>query len=247
MIRQLTLPTVDTRPICVGCNQPSDILGQWSPANKTYLCKECSLKYPAPMEAFEETDNSAGVGLKRDDKYDELRTMNMHMENILHRLRHGCHLTIADADPQRGLPCESFEYPADLSCKLCVSDLKRHARRILRGVPENLATIRWRTHMKENIYIKTNAHIEQFTLPFCARCGKVHNNQYDHLQGYKQHCAICEAEISAETIWRMRTIFNGRDDEDILDSIKASHPNLFDLGIMPDYWFKMKYSESEGN
>jgi hypothetical protein len=40
-----------------------------------------------------------------------------------------------------------------------------------------------------------------------------------------------------ESFWRNRGIFQDKDPESILDRIKQSHPELFTLGVLPDYWF----------
>lgn len=87
--------------------------------------------------------------------------------------------------------------------------------------------------------------------PFCAECG-TETKEFDDFLGIEslfgrlrhKYCPHCEARHTVESIWRMReTLVPGRDDEDWLDLFAKSHPEAFALGILPDYWFKLKQQE----
>lgn len=52
-------------------------------------------------------------------------------------------------------------------------------------------------------------------------------------------CPICEAKASIDAILRMASaIHPDWDDEDWLDLLARSHPEAFDLGVLPDYWYQ---------
>lgn len=39
--RQLSLPKIDMRPICPACKRPANVLAQWSPWRRVFVCREC--------------------------------------------------------------------------------------------------------------------------------------------------------------------------------------------------------------
>ena len=58
---------------------------------------------------------------------------------------------------------------------------------------------------------------------------------------YSKYCAICEAKKQVETVFRMADkIAPGRDDEEWLDLMQRSHPEAFEVGVLPEYWFKLR-------
>ena len=87
--------------------------------------------------------------------------------------------------------------------------------------------------------------------PFCVECG-AETKEYDHhlgiesLFGRRRHrlCPRCEAKEMVESLWRMHEkLVPGRDEEDWLDLLSHSHPEAFELGVLPGYWFEFKLQE----
>lgn len=61
---------------------------------------------------------------------------------------------------------------------------------------------------------------------------------------FAPRCPICEGRLTVESLYRLAPrLVPGRDEEDWLDLLQGSHPELFELGILPDYWFELKYRE----
>jgi hypothetical protein len=56
---------------------------------------------------------------------------------------------------------------------------------------------------------------------------------------YWSHCQRCEDELAVEALHRLRGIFDNDDAEAILDRLYRSHRDLFERGILPDYWFAL--------
>jgi len=55
-------------------------------------------------------------------------------------------------------------------------------------------------------------------------------------------CPLCEGRLAVEFVYRSGPrLVPGRDEEEWLDLLQRSHPELFELGILPDYWFELKY------
>jgi hypothetical protein len=242
--KQIPLPTLETRQICIGCKRPADLLGQWSPGNIAYLCRECSIANPMP-DIFEEKPSTGKIRITADSS-DADRYTNVHMENMLDRLKRGCKLTIADADPARGLPCESHEYPIDLNCRLCKREMKRHTRRITEGMHPALAGIRIRQHVPKVAYAKLPTIRDQMSLPICQRCGNVHNRRFGFNDNYQPYCQSCDDKWSVESFYNHRGIFGGDDVEEIFDRIQRAEPGLFERGVLPDYWFELALRDKEG-
>lgn len=100
-----------------------------------------------------------------------------------------------------------------------------------------MATLnRWAWQARQNL--KTH----QMNLPYCERCGSAHSRLYEMLPGrvdYWSKCQRCADEESVEALWRHRGIFGDDDVETILDRIYKSHRELFERGVLPDYWFKL--------
>ena len=81
--------------------------------------------------------------------------------------------------------------------------------------------------------------------PFCE-CGLARRESQIGDPGifggpYLKYCPICEAKRAVESVFRMAgKIMPDRDDEDWLDLMFESHPEAFELGILPDYWYELK-------
>jgi hypothetical protein len=83
----------------------------------------------------------------------------------------------------------------------------------------------------------------QMRWPVCDRCGGVHDRYYEMLPGegdYRTHCQRCDDELAVEALWRHRGIFGGDDPESILDRLYRSQRELFERGVLPDYWYKLR-------
>jgi rRNA maturation protein Nop10 len=83
-MKQLVLPGFDMRQICPACGKPSNVLAQWSPWSKWWICHECSERYPFPVEIITARIKD---GIERlsiaPDASSELRELRVHNENIL--------------------------------------------------------------------------------------------------------------------------------------------------------------------
>ncbi len=84
--------------------------------------------------------------------------------------------------------------------------------------------------------------------PFCA-CGRLrqaYHHGYDGQLGlwggpFEGLCEICEARETVRYVFETGPrLVPGRDEEEWLDILQASHPEAFELGVLPDYWFELK-------
>ena len=58
---------------------------------------------------------------------------------------------------------------------------------------------------------------------------------------FMQHCPTCEGRETVRYLYQSAPrLMPGRDDEEWLDLLLTSHPELFASGILPDYWFELK-------
>lgn len=58
-------------------------------------------------------------------------------------------------------------------------------------------------------------------------------------------CPDCEARHTVEHLYRAAPrLAPGRDEEEWLDLLLKSHPELFEMGLLPDYWFQLKLEEA---
>lgn len=236
---QLTL--FDMRPICPGCKRPALPLGEWSPGERTYLCRECTLRLPAP-DVFVPHDNRVGAGLRQEPGYAAQREDYHRKVDVLLELRKGCIHTLDDLDDSLSLPCmyndlylaatygaarafrRDIQCETWAGCKRCKNRL-RYAAHQLGQVAKTRAMLRDR-------------HGMQVSLPVCTCCGSSHDNRYSDGQ-LKDTCQPCEDKATVEAFWRNKGIFGGDDVENIMDRIQRSHPHLFERDILPDYWFKL--------
>ncbi len=231
MLRQLTL--LDMRPICPACKEVAGYLGQWSPSGRVFICKDCTLKYPAP-DVFVLNDNSIGLGLLQGDSQEEraMRDDYHKIYNVLFDLNRGCVMTLEDAvnntNPAWHLPCDKLTGTEEFSnCKLCRRRASVANAGLAGGKYKHLASIKTYT----------------LSMPVCQRCGQIHGNRYKHINEYQAYCAHCDAKNSVEAFWRHKGIFGDADDETILDRMQISHPEAFKLGVLPDYWFELRIKE----
>lgn len=218
---QLTLPgfRIEEQYICPLCDRPATFFGQYSPLFAWGVCRECSIKYPYPVELF--------IPSTRRNKEQEALMIDPAPE-------------LADLRERRIQLDEMLR---------CAVDPTRIERPI---VKYNLNGLELRNPIRRSRMHHYNAMSQaakfaltyrQINLPYCQRCGCAHNRSYEMLTGvidYWSKCQQCADEEAVETFWNMRGIFGNDDDETILDRIQQSHPELFERGALPDYWFKLK-------
>jgi len=58
---------------------------------------------------------------------------------------------------------------------------------------------------------------------------------------FRQHCPVCEAKRGVEAAYRHAAIRPEWDDEQWLDMLQKTLPEAFSLGVLPDYWFRLRY------
>lgn len=58
----------------------------------------------------------------------------------------------------------------------------------------------------------------------------------------QQYCPVCEAKRQIESVYNMMLhLHDDWDDEDWLDYLERYYSRAFEVGVLPDYWFKLKY------
>ena len=59
---------------------------------------------------------------------------------------------------------------------------------------------------------------------------------------FARECPVCEARHNVESLFRLAPgLVPGRDEEDWLDLAAKAYPEAFELGVLPEYWFELKY------
>lgn len=46
---------------------------------------------------------------------------------------------------------------------------------------------------------------------------------------------------AVEALWRNRGLFGADDPESVLDRLYRAFPDLFERGVLPDYWFELMH------
>ena len=215
----LPLPEIIEQYICPLCDRPATLFGQYSPLFAWGVCRECSIKYPYPVELFIPSTrrNSDHEPLMIDPAPEKsaLRERRVQLDEMLR----------CGVDPTR------IEHPI---VKYNISGLELR-NPIRRSRMRQFNVMAWKAQQALQVH--------QARLPYCERCGCAHDRAYEMLPGrvdYWTKCQRCADEEAVESFWNMLGIFGGDDDEAILDRIYKSHKELFDRGVMPDYWFKLK-------
>ncbi|MBK8188862.1 MAG: hypothetical protein IPK79_00245 [Vampirovibrionales bacterium] len=58
---------------------------------------------------------------------------------------------------------------------------------------------------------------------------------------FRSHCEVCEAKLAVESIFKMaEKIHQDWNDEDWLEYCWQHRRELYDVGVLPDYWFTLK-------
>lgn len=254
MTHQLPLPLFETRQVCMGCKKPMQILGQWSPGNVARLCKECSIKHPVPMQIFAYGYKGRAVTIRRDITEAEQTLLDYHvsMENVLHRLKAGCPYTLDEMlhseeyENSFELPCEVPGHEPRFDCLSCrrrfrnVLELAKYQRitpkqadtMIREGVGRQLLYARWAADAKIN-----NRHWQEL-LPVCHRCDKPHSH-VDSEGHYCSLCQRCEDERAVESLMNLMKLHHGNDHEAALDRLHKVFAELFERGVLPDYYYQL--------
>lgn len=251
MMPQEALPGFNVHlPICPGCKEPAPVLGQVVPApSSAYLCRTCTLAYPIPQDVFVEADNRIGIGLQPSMDYAAARECYHSHSQVLEELAKGCMYTLEDVDAGDRLPCMTDDdlwlmnaygvsgrgwqrdikviFERTVSCRRCRNRLKYVAG-------QRAASSRWIAQHSDGTM---TAHTR--SMPLCARCGCAHDHRT--LSGDSHaYCVRCDDELSVERLLQHKGIFGADDDETILDRLQSAFPELFERGVLPDYWFTLR-------
>jgi hypothetical protein len=222
---QLALPgfEIEQEYTCCLCGEPKRLFGQYSPIHRWAICRECSIANPYPVELFVPSTrrNADREPLMIDpDAPAELRERRVVLDEMIR-----CAI-----DPLRlGRPVVKFNL-SGLELRNPVRRSKAHK------------------YQAWHKAARTALKIEQMRLPYCTRCGAGHDRFYEMLPGrvnYWSRCQTCEDKEAVEALWRHRGIFGGDDAESVMDRLHTSHPELFDRGVLPDYWFELMVRDDE--
>lgn len=218
---QLALPGFDDSMsvyTCPLCGQVKTLFGQYSPLFPWGVCRECSIKYPYPVELFVPSTR---------------------------RNRDREPLMIDPAPERSALRERRIQLDEMLRCAVDPSRLERPIIKYnLSGLELRNPIRRSKAHQYQRMHFLANHNLnyQQIALPICARCGRAHNRQVELRPGmvdYRSHCQRCEDEMAVEALFRGRAAIFGADDEDGLDRMFAAFPELFERGVLPDYWFTL--------
>lgn len=221
MPKQLALPGIDTQAqyTCPLCREVRTLFGQYSPIQDWWVCRECSIAHPYPVELLVPSTrrNRGREPLMIDPaaEFSAQRDLRMELDEMMR----------CAYDPQR----------ADLPvAKYNVTGLAlRHGVRRSRMQQLN--------NMARQAAAAARAP-QQMRLNYCERCGCAHDRHYvfrDGQMDYWSRCQRCEDEVAVEALYRVRAIFGDDDAETILDRIQRSQPELFERGVLPDYWYQL--------
>lgn len=217
--RQLALPGIDMRPVCPSCGQPADVLGQYSPLWPYAVCRDCSTRWPYRLNVLEPATESSkrtthDNGFRIDPTASSAdREWRIIVEGRLKDAIRGCKLA-RGAGLEAKSPTCWHQGHTEPGCRLC------ERRVVASGAARYMG------------YLAGIEH--QTSLPVCQRCGCA-----SELAGRYGFCQRCHDEMAVESLYRHRAIFGGDDDEAVLDRIYPAHKDLFDRGVLPDYWFRL--------
>lgn len=209
---------------CPLCGQTATLFGQYSPLFAWGVCRACSIKHPYPVELFvpstRRNQDQESLMIDPDPAKANLRERRIQLDEMLR----------CAVDPAR------IERPI-VKYNLSGLELRNPIRRSRAHVFH-----RWAGSAR------TALTYRQMRLPYCDRCGCAHNRSYEMLHGvvnYWTKCQRCTDEESVEALWRHRGIFGADDVESILDRLYKSHQDLFERGVLPDYWFVLRMKNEQ--
>lgn len=223
--KKQTKPLPGITPLaCPACDKPTLLLGQWSAHNEKYwLCKECSIEYRWQDELW--VCSADGKWNWASEPTQEQLVERVEKMGAIHDL-----VTVRKKVRQQVM--KSLEH-------LMVKQLA-----FIKDLPPELQ-LTWERQLRSNEkWIKSKESFllqaKQLAIPLCRRCGSIHDNRYKHTAGFMDYCRECEGKVSVENFFRNKGIFGNDDDETILDRIQKSHQWVFDIGVLPDYWYALK-------
>lgn len=222
---QLSLPDFEEYQlqwVCCICGEPASLFGQYSPLFDWGVCKACSIKHPYPVELFVEStrrNKDKEPYMIDPDAPAEVKERRIWLDEMVR----------CSIDPSR-------ETRPIVKYNITATELRNPIRRS-------------RMHQYNTWSAKANHNLtfRQASLPYCDRCGCAHDRSYEMLPGvvdYWSKCQRCDDELSVESLFNHRGIFGNDDDEAVLDRLHNSFPDLFERGVLPDYWFKLKQGEA---
>lgn len=226
---QLSLPTIDLTQLCPVCKQPAPILGQVYPVRPFAVCRQCTERLAISTDVF--TQDADGDIRLRDtidnaDMWVE-RARVMVVIALLKRFAGGCVLTVDDIADDMHLPCGNRP-----RCRKCKN--------------EALYTTNIKAQSRTHIAQRDTFIPRMMEFPLCFRCGQIHGRVYEHNGLPATYCQRCDDELGVEALYRNRAIFEGADAEAIMDRLWNVKQDLFERGVLPDYWYVLMMREEQG-
>ena len=225
-IGEIPLPGIEPQ-CCPMCDQPSWVLGQFDPtSDKYWICADCGRNYRYPVDMLR---------CSPDGKW----TMpEWTREQLNHRqdVADAVHKAVKGRRKRSKIKYYQYLMTGIFSF---IADLPEHMQQVWER--QLSTTHKWLVVQRSNAKLSETI---QYSLPLCTRCGNFHNRRFENgYTNYKPYCQSCDDELAIEALFRHRGIFGNDDDETILDRIYRSHPQTFEHGIMPDYWYELKQKE----
>lgn len=223
MVAQLHFYYLDPRPICPACKSHADLLGQVYPVRPFAVCRDCMVRLNVSMRVFQvDKDGDIYLGESWDERADV-----MHVIGALKRLTTGCALTLDDMGDKYHLPCDGRA-----GCRKCRA--------------EKMYSVRIRESAIRNRHQRNEARPVPMPFPFCDRCGALHGRVYAHNGMPSAYCQRCEDELAVEALYRV--IFGeDADVETIMDRLWTFKCEVFERGVLPDYWYTLMTREETRN
>lgn len=104
---------------------------------------------------------------------------------------------------------------------------------------------RYEVSQSQGFNLASISRVVAYRLPVCDRCGKLVDVRNSWNGQYASRCARCEGELTVESLYSMQGIFGTLDDEEIFERVECSHPELFKIGVLPDYWYQLRIRDME--
>ncbi len=205
-------------PICPLCGETVSLLGQYSPVAPHAICRQCSLEYPLPIEVFCMGGNDR-LGIKiNPESSAEARQARMALELMVKR-----------AVTNDNRPVVKWNISGlVLRSGVRLSRMEQYTR--------------WTRQAKRGLAIERE-HGTQLDMPFCAECGGIHSNGFKN-GTYRRYCLNCEDKKRVESLWKNKGIFAGDADlESTFDRLFKAFPDLFERGVLPDYWYQLEMKQ----
>lgn len=197
---------------CPTCGENAAVLGQYSPLYPVYVCKTCSLENPYPAHVFIEDPKNKKLGIKVNPNADSAeRELRMWRDELMRQVNR----RILD---ERDVTKYNFT-----------------GLQLYNGIrrSKHAQYAAWSKQTRIRLTYR------QIGFPVCDRCGSIHDRFSPDLGDYRQYCQACDDKNSVEALYRNKGIFGGDDVETILDRLHNAFKELFDRGVLPDYWYEL--------